>query len=63
MIELWINGDQRTLPNAVSVAKLLESLNLPANRVAVEVDQVLVIRSEHEGYLLTGVRRWKSSLW
>ena len=54
MIELWINGDQRTLPNAVSVAKLLESLKLPANRVAVEVDQVLVIRSEHEGYLLTG---------
>lgn len=54
MIELWVNGDRKSLPGPLTVSHLLEGLKLPSNRVAVEVDEVLVTRSEHAGRMLRG---------
>ena len=54
MIEVWINGETRSFPAPLSVGKMLDELGLPSNRVAVEVEQLLVPRSEHAGRLIAG---------
>ncbi|MFM8933544.1 MAG: sulfur carrier protein ThiS [Gemmataceae bacterium] len=54
MIEVWINGEPRSFPGPLSVGRLIEELGMPANRVAVEVDLLLVPRSEHAGRMIAG---------
>ncbi len=52
MIELIVNGDCIRLPEKTTVAELLEHLDLPHRRVAVEVNLEIVPKSEHSGYKL-----------
>jgi sulfur carrier protein len=54
MIEVWINGETRSFPAPLSVGNMLDEWGLPSNRVAVEVDQLLVPRSEHDLRLIAG---------
>jgi thiazole synthase len=49
MLHLTINGEQRTFPEPVSVAEVLEQLGFDRQRIAVEVNRVLVPRGEQGG--------------
>lgn len=51
-MELTINGKKRTVPDAITVAGLLEQLSLHASRVAVEVNQDVVSRKTFDGATL-----------
>lgn len=44
-MELWINGERQDVPSGLTVATLLLHLGLRAERVAVELNEV-VIRKE-----------------
>jgi thiazole synthase len=47
MIRLTLNGDSHTLPEAVTLAELLERLGYDCRRIAVEVNQEVVPLAEH----------------
>ncbi|RLS37117.1 MAG: sulfur carrier protein ThiS [Planctomycetota bacterium] len=54
MIELWVNGDKQSFPAPTTVEGLLGWLRMPSDRVAVEVDRVLVPRREHPTRQIAG---------
>src|SRR6516164_9742735 len=54
MLDLTINGQNRTLTGPVSVAELLDSLGYDRRRVAVEVDREVVPLAAHESRRLGG---------
>ena len=47
-----LNGEPRDTPASTTLAALLRELELPAQRVAVEVNQELVPRAKHESFEL-----------
>jgi sulfur carrier protein len=47
-----VNGQARRLPSGTTVAALLQSMDLAGRRVAVELNQVIVPRSQHGSTLL-----------
>ena len=46
-MQVRLNGEQRDVPEAVTVAALLETLKIEATAVAVEVNQEVVRRVRH----------------
>jgi thiamine biosynthesis protein ThiS len=46
-MELTINGEKKDLPGPLTVAGLLAHLQLPTDRVAVEVNRAVVPRRDH----------------
>jgi len=48
MIEIRLNGKQKGIPADSTIVNLLESLELQGQRLAVEVNQQIVPRSEHK---------------
>lgn len=46
-MQIQLNGEARTLAPDSTVAALVESLGLAARRIAVEVNEEIVPRSEH----------------
>lgn len=51
-MNIVFNGEPRTIAPQATLAQLLRELNLPANRVAVEVNRELVPRTRHAEYQL-----------
>ena len=47
MIELVINGEPRTFPAPLTLAQLVESLDLAGKRIAIEKNGEIVPRSLH----------------
>jgi len=47
-LKIVLNGQPRELPAAMSVAQLLAELQMPTRGLAVEVNQEIVPRSQHE---------------
>jgi len=47
VIELVINGDPRTFPAPLSLAQLIELLDLAGKRIAIEKNGEIVPRSQH----------------
>lgn len=47
MIELVINGEPRSFPEALTLAQLVEALDLAGKRLAVERNGEIVPRSQH----------------
>jgi sulfur carrier protein len=47
VIELVINGEPRTFPAPLTVAQLVESLELTGKRIAIEKNGEIVPRSQH----------------
>src|SRR5262245_39192754 len=45
-IEIRLNGEARTVPDALNLAELLKHLDVPLERVAVERNRRIVPRSE-----------------
>jgi thiamine biosynthesis protein ThiS len=52
-IRIRLNGRERAIRSGTTVAGLLAELGLPRDRVAVEVDRVIVRRADWEGTPLT----------
>jgi sulfur carrier protein len=48
MIEIIVNGEQRSVPESTTVAALLSELELGDKRVAVERNGEIVPRSRHD---------------
>jgi sulfur carrier protein len=46
MINVIVNGDAREFANEISLAALIEKLELPAARIAVELNQTVVRRAD-----------------
>jgi len=46
-MQIYLNGQPQTLPDAPTVAELLERNGFGGRRVAVEINQAIVPRSEH----------------
>ena len=51
-VRITLNGEERRLEAALTVAQLLESLGLAGRRVAVEVNHEIVPRSRHGEHTL-----------
>ncbi|UCG31887.1 MAG: sulfur carrier protein ThiS [Phycisphaerales bacterium] len=46
-MQVWLNGQERTLDENISLGALLDELGLAPQRVAVEVNRDLVRRAEY----------------
>ena len=51
-MQIHVNGEERTVADGASVSALLDLLELPSDRVAVEVNRELVSKSRHGETLL-----------
>ncbi len=51
-VRITLNGEERRLETALTVAQLLESLGLVGQRVAVEVNREIVPRSRYADAVL-----------
>ncbi len=52
-MKLVINGEEREVPEELTVAGLLDFLAVPRERVAVEVNLAVVRRADHSTHRLT----------
>ncbi len=52
MITIILNGNDKQLDSNISIAQLLESLDLSEKRLAVEVNQQIVPRSDFANFTL-----------
>lgn len=52
-MHIQLNGERYELPDGQSVADLLQCLELTGRRLAVELNQDIVPRSQHASTLLT----------
>ncbi len=51
-MEIHVNGERRELASGLSLAALLDELQYGAQRIAVEVNEEIVPRSEHGSHRL-----------
>lgn len=51
-MRITVNGDARDYPDSVSVAGLLEALDLGSRPCAVEVNREVIPRRDHAGHAL-----------
>lgn len=51
-MKLVVNGEEREVPEACTVAGLLDHLGVQRERVAVEVNLTVVRRADHEAHVL-----------
>ncbi len=51
-MQIYLNGEPRQIPDNISMAALIESLELSGRRIAVEVNEELVPRSTYSDYTL-----------
>jgi sulfur carrier protein len=51
-MQLTVNGDKLSVPENVTLTELLTQLGLARVKVAVELNQQIVPRSQHSDYLL-----------
>ena len=51
-MRLLVNGEEREVPDAISVERLLEVLAIKAARVAVEVNTQVVKKADYAGCVL-----------
>lgn len=57
VIELVINGEARRFPSPLTLAQLVETLDLAGKRIAIEKNGEIVPRSQHAGTsLMSGDR-------
>ena len=52
MVQLTVNGDDRSFENEPTVSELLAILKTPRDAVAVEVNRVILPRGEHDEHRL-----------
>jgi thiamine biosynthesis protein ThiS len=52
MITIVLNGNKKQVEDNINISKLLESLDLSDKRLAVEVNQQIIARSDFDSYTL-----------
>lgn len=52
MIEVLVNGAATSVPDNTTITSLLEEMELTGRRIAVEVNQMIVPRSQHSEHQL-----------
>ncbi|MCW8941984.1 MAG: sulfur carrier protein ThiS [Gammaproteobacteria bacterium] len=52
MITIVLNGSDKRVDNNISVSQLLEELGLTEKRLAVEINQQIIPRSNYTDYIL-----------
>jgi thiamine biosynthesis protein ThiS len=51
-MKILINGERKEIPAEINLSKLLESLNLPNERIAVELNKEVVRKKDWENILI-----------
>lgn len=51
-MQVWLNGERRTVSPAVTLSELVTELGLAGRRVAVEVNQEIIPRAAHAAHRL-----------
>jgi sulfur carrier protein len=51
-MQIYVNGEEKQIPDAIDMAGLIELMELTGQRIAVEVNEELVPRSTFPGYRL-----------
>jgi sulfur carrier protein len=51
-MQIYVNGEEKQIPEATNMASLIELLELTGQRIAVEVNEELVPRSTFSGHRL-----------
>ena len=54
LVSIWINGQQRQVPAEHSIAELLTWLELPSERLAVELNKSIVRKRDWQTTAVTG---------
>jgi len=52
-MQVQVNGEAMELPNGVTIAALIDHLTLTGKRIAVEVNEDIVPRSQHPEFTLS----------
>ena len=52
-IQLFINGEETSLESITTVSNLIKHLDLAHNKIAIEINQEIVPRSQFDAYNLT----------
>ena len=52
-MDIWLNGETKTVTDVITVAELLTATGLQERKVAVEVNREIVPRSRHETFHLS----------
>lgn len=52
MMQIVLNGEPREVASDATLASLIDLLELPTRRFAIEVNEELIPRSEHTGHRL-----------
>lgn len=45
-IQIFLNGEKRSVPNAIDLDRLLEHFSLPKQRIAIELNNSVVRRAD-----------------
>ncbi|MEQ1607102.1 MAG: sulfur carrier protein ThiS [Pyrinomonadaceae bacterium] len=45
-IQIFLNGEKRSVPNAIDLDRLLEHFSLPKQRIAIELNNSVVRRTD-----------------
>ncbi len=56
-MQIYVNGEEKQIPEATDMAALIEQLQLTGQRIAVEVNEELVPRSTFAGHQLNAADR------
>ncbi len=51
-MQIYVNGEEKQIPDTTDMAKLIELMDLTGQRIAVEVNEELVPRSTFTGHRL-----------
>ena len=57
MISVQVNGETHTFDSDMSVQALIEHLSLTGKRIAVEINEMIVPKSQHEATMLHSADR------
>ena len=52
MASILLNGEDREIRDGISLAQLIESLDLPDKRIAVEVNSDVIRKKDWSGFVL-----------
>ena len=52
-LQIYVNGDSKELPGTISLAQLIEQLELAPTRIAVELNRVVVRRADWSTTILS----------
>jgi len=52
LMKIYLNGKEKTVTGALVLAELLVEMELSGKRIAVEINQEIIPRSEHAAYQL-----------